>query len=189
VTTNAAPVCSGGWPRKRDNCKEGSKASKADHQRLLVVSNAGVNIGAAIIVPMPAGSRWWAFFGAAPWLSGRCGAVSDARELVSKALVSSVNHKYREEIMLKCAAVFALLASPALAQDKAVDPAALRDCPPIGQSAKGELIYGMDCKALKSENRMEVLPNMPPTNMKDTVIPKAGGVQNPDTTPTKGETR
>jgi hypothetical protein len=103
-------------------------------------------------------------------------------------LVSS-DHKYREEIMLKCAAVFALLASPALAQDKAVDPAALRDCPPIGQSVKGELIYGMDCKALKSENRMEVLPNMPPTNMKDTVIPKAGGVQNPDTTPTKGETR
>ena len=81
--------------------------------------------------------------------------------------------------MLKCAAVFALLASPALAQDKAVDPAALRDCPPIGQSAKGELIYGMDCKALKPENRMEVLPNMPPTNMKDTVIPKAGGCKIP----------
>jgi hypothetical protein len=47
----------------------------------------------------------------------------------------------------------------------------------------------MDCKALKPENRVEVLPNMPPTNMKDTVIPKSGGVQNPDTTPTKGETR
>ena len=81
------------------------------------------------------------------------------------------------------------LASPALAQDTTVDPAALRECPPIGQSAKGELIYGMDCKALKPENRVEVLPNMPPTNMKDTVIPKSGGVQNPDTTPTKGETR
>jgi len=91
--------------------------------------------------------------------------------------------------MLKYAAVFALLASPALAQDTTVDPAALRECPPIGQSAKGELIYGMDCKALKPENRVEVLPNMPPTNMKDTVIPKSGGVQNPDTTPTKGETR
>jgi hypothetical protein len=47
----------------------------------------------------------------------------------------------------------------------------------------------MDCKALKPENRAEVLPNMPATNMKDTVIPKSGGVQNPDTTPTKGETR
>ena len=90
--------------------------------------------------------------------------------------------------MLKYAAVFAVLASPpALAQDKAIDPEALRDCPPIGQSAKGELIYGMDCKALKPENRIEVMPNMPPTNMKDTVIPKSGGVQNPDTTPTKGE--
>ena len=91
--------------------------------------------------------------------------------------------------MLKYAAMFALLASPALAQDKTVDPVALQECPPIGQSAKGELIYGMDCKALKPENRVEVLPNMPPTNMKDTVIPKSGGVQNPDTTPTKGETR
>ena len=91
--------------------------------------------------------------------------------------------------MLRIAAMFALLASPALAQDKAIDPEALRDCPPIGQSAKGELIYGMDCKALKPENRVEVLPNMPPTNMKDTVIPKSGGVQNPDTTPTKGKPR
>jgi hypothetical protein len=85
--------------------------------------------------------------------------------------------------------VFALFASPALAQERAVDPAALQQCPPIGQSAKGELIYGMDCQALKPENRVEVLPNMPPTNMKDTVIPKSGKVQNPDTTPTKGETR
>ena len=91
--------------------------------------------------------------------------------------------------MLRFAAMFALLASPALAQDKAIDPEALRDCPPIGRSAKGELIYGMDCKALKPENRVEILPNMPPTNMKDTVIPKSGGVQNPDTTPTKGEPR
>ena len=92
--------------------------------------------------------------------------------------------------MMKLAAALILLFSTAsFAQDKAVDPAALKDCPPVGQSAKGELIYGMDCKALKPENRIEVLSNMPATNMKDTVIPKSGGVQNPDTTPTKGETR
>ena len=29
-------------------------------------------------------------------------------------------------------------------------------------------------------------PNMPPTNMKDTVIPKSGGTQNPEATPTTG---
>ncbi|KJC35994.1 hypothetical protein UP09_33125 [Bradyrhizobium sp. LTSP885] len=92
-------------------------------------------------------------------------------------------------MMLKLAAALVLLSSSAFAQDKVVDPTALQDCAPIGQSAKAELIYGMDCKALKPENRMEVLATMPPTNMKDTVIPKSGGVQNPDTTPTKGETK
>ncbi|WP_426435586.1 hypothetical protein [Bradyrhizobium genosp. P] len=92
--------------------------------------------------------------------------------------------------MMKLAAALILLLSTAsFAQDKAADPAALKDCPPIGQSAKGELIYGMDCKALKPENRIEVLSSMPATNMKGTVIPKSGGIQNPDTTPTKGETR
>ena len=91
--------------------------------------------------------------------------------------------------MLKLASVFILLTSPALAQEKPVDQAALRDCPPIGQSAKGELIYGMDCQALKSENRVEVLPGMPPTNMADTVIPKSGKVQTPETTPTTGENK
>lgn len=82
-----------------------------------------------------------------------------------------------------------LLASPAPADDKRVDPTALQDCKPIGQSAKGELIYGMDCAALKPENKAEVLPNMPPTNMKDTVIPKSGGAQNPENTPTTGEVK
>jgi hypothetical protein len=47
----------------------------------------------------------------------------------------------------------------------------------------------MDCKALKPENRAEIMPNMPPTNLKDTVIPKPGEVQTPETTPTKGEPR
>jgi hypothetical protein len=93
-------------------------------------------------------------------------------------------------MMLKNAVtIFALLVSPALAQERVVDPTALKDCPPIGQSAKGDLIYGMDCPALKPENRVEVLPNMPKTNMKDTVIPNAGGVDSPKDTPTKGETR
>lgn len=91
--------------------------------------------------------------------------------------------------MLRMIAIITLLASPALAQEKQIDAAALKDCPPIGQSAKGELIYAMDCAALKPENRVELLPNMPPTNMKDTVIPKSGGVQNPETTPTQGENK
>jgi hypothetical protein len=47
----------------------------------------------------------------------------------------------------------------------------------------------MDCKALKPENRVEVLPGMPPTNMADTVIPKSGKVQTPETTPTTGENK
>jgi hypothetical protein len=84
---------------------------------------------------------------------------------------------------------FVLLVSPALAEDKATDPSALQDSKPIGQSAKGELIYGMDCAALKPENKVEVLPNMPATNMKDTVIPKSGAVQNPETTRTTGEAK
>jgi hypothetical protein len=48
------------------------------------------------------------------------------------------------------------------------------------------MVYGMDCKGLKPENRAENQPNMPPTNMKDTVIPKSGGTQNPEATPTTG---
>jgi hypothetical protein len=84
-------------------------------------------------------------------------------------------------------AVLALIATPALAQDRAIDPDALKDCPPIGQSAKGELIYGMDCAALKPENRKQVLSTMPPTNLPNTVIPKSGGKEKADDAPTKGE--
>ncbi|QIG96305.1 hypothetical protein [Bradyrhizobium sp. 6(2017)] len=91
--------------------------------------------------------------------------------------------------MWRIVAALSLLTLPAFAEDKGVDPEALKECRPIGQSARGELIYGMDCVALKPENRVEVLPNMPKTNMKDTVIPKSGGVQTPETTPTTGEVK
>jgi hypothetical protein len=80
-----------------------------------------------------------------------------------------------------------MISTSAFAQDKAADPAALRSCPPIGQTAKGELIYSLDCKAITTDYTIgEYKPNMPATNMKDTVIPKSGGVQTPETTSTKG---
>jgi hypothetical protein len=44
----------------------------------------------------------------------------------------------------------------------------------------------MDCKALKPENRAKNQPNMAPTNMKDTVVPKSGATQNPESTATTG---
>ena len=79
------------------------------------------------------------------------------------------------------AAVLFLLSSPALAQSSE----ALKDCPPIGQTAKGDLVYSLDCKAIKADYK----PDMPPTNMKETVIPKSGGLQTPETTQTKGEVK
>jgi hypothetical protein len=44
--------------------------------------------------------------------------------------------------MYKLAAALLLLSSAAFAQ--AND--AFKDCPPIGQTAKGDMVYGMDCK-------------------------------------------
>jgi hypothetical protein len=83
-----------------------------------------------------------------------------------------------------------LISTSAFAQDKAADTAGLSGCPPIGQTAKGELIYSLDCKAIKTDYTVgEYKPNMPSTNMKDTVIPKSGAVQTPATTPTTGETK
>jgi hypothetical protein len=83
-----------------------------------------------------------------------------------------------------------LISTSAFAQDKAADSAGLSGCPPIGQTAKGELIYSLDCKAIKTDYTVgEYKPNMPSTNMKDTVIPKSGAVQTPATTPTTGETK
>jgi hypothetical protein len=35
-----------------------------------------------------------------------------------------------------------------------------------------------------AQDKTETKPNMPPTNMKNTVIPKSGGEQTPATTPT-----
>jgi hypothetical protein len=88
--------------------------------------------------------------------------------------------------MYKLATALLLLSSPAFAQGSE----ALKDCPPIGQTAKGELVYSLDCKAIKPDYTVgENKPNMAPTNMKDTVIPKSGAMQTPATTPTKGETR
>jgi hypothetical protein len=83
-----------------------------------------------------------------------------------------------------------LISTSAFAQDKAADSAGLSGCPPIGQTANGELIYSLDCKAIKTDYTVgEYKPNMPSTNMKDTVIPKSGAVQTPATTPTTGETK
>jgi hypothetical protein len=90
--------------------------------------------------------------------------------------------------MNRLALAILLLASPALAQDKAVAPDALRDCPPIGQTAKGELVYSLDCKAIKAENaEINYKPNMPGTTLPETVIPKAGATQTPESTPTKAK--
>jgi hypothetical protein len=90
--------------------------------------------------------------------------------------------------MNRIAIAMLLLASPAFAQNKDVASDALRDCPPIGQTAKGEMVYALDCKALKAENReVNYKPNMPATNMPETVIPKSGGTQTPETTPTKAK--
>lgn len=88
--------------------------------------------------------------------------------------------------MYRLAVALILVSSPAFSQSSD----ALKDCPPIGQSAKGELIYSMDCKALKAENvSTEYKPNVPEMNLKDTVIPKSGGTQTPETTPTTGENK
>jgi hypothetical protein len=86
-------------------------------------------------------------------------------------------------MMHRLAIAILFLSSPAFAQNNDV----LRDCPPIGQTGKGELVYSLDCKTIKAENAdVTYKPNMPPTTMKETVIPKSGGAQNPADTPTTG---
>lgn len=73
-------------------------------------------------------------------------------------------------------AVALMTCSPAFAQS--ADPA--RDC------ASGQAAAGIDCT--KPENKpTEVKPaTAPQTNLKETVIPKAGATQTPATTPTTG---
>jgi hypothetical protein len=89
--------------------------------------------------------------------------------------------------MNRLAIAMLLLASPAFAQS-VVAPEALRDCAPIGQTAKGEMVYALDCKALKAENReVNYKPDMPATNLPETVIPQSGKTQTPETTPTKAK--
>jgi hypothetical protein len=90
-----------------------------------------------------------------------------------------------EETMTRLAIAMLLVSSPAFAETN-IPADALRDCPPIGQTAKGEMVYSLDCKALKAENKdVSYKPDMPATNLPETVIPKSGKVQTPETTPTK----
>lgn len=85
--------------------------------------------------------------------------------------------------MKKLAIALLLVSSPAFAQSQTV----AADCTPIGKTAKGEMVYAMNCSSLKAENASpEYKPAVAPTDMKDTVIPKAGSTQTPETTPTTG---
>jgi hypothetical protein len=55
-------------------------------------------------------------------------------------------------------------------------------------TAKGEMVYSLDCKALKAENKeVNYKPDMPATNLPGTVIPESGKTQTPETTPTKAK--
>jgi hypothetical protein len=52
----------------------------------------------------------------------------------------------------------------------------------------GRVVYSLDCKALKAENKdINYKPDMPATNLPETVIPQSGKVQTPETTPTKAK--
>ena len=105
------------------------------------------------------------------------------QELVASAPVVVEHNHFWENIMYRLATAILLLSSPAFAQNNDV----LRDCPPIGQTGKGELVYSLDCKAIKAENAdMDYKPKMPSTTMKETVIPKSGATQTPAETPTTG---
>ena len=50
------------------------------------------------------------------------------------------------------------------------------------------MVYSLDCKVLKAENKdTNYKPDMPATNLPETVISKSGKVQTPETTPTKAK--
>jgi hypothetical protein len=88
--------------------------------------------------------------------------------------------------MYRLATAILFLSSPAFAQNSDV----IRDCSPIGQTAKGEMVYSLDCKAIKAENAdVNYKPKMPATTMKESVIPKSGAMQNPADTSTTGVNR
>ena len=53
--------------------------------------------------------------------------------------------------MYKLAVALLLVPTPAFAQTKSADPPSLQSCPPIGQTARGELIYSLDCKAITTD--------------------------------------
>jgi hypothetical protein len=107
-----------------------------------------------------------------------------AREGTSGIGVCCAEHNHSwEKIMYKLATAILLLSSPAFAQNND----ALRDCPAIGQTGKGELVYSLDCKAIRAENAdLNYKPKMPSTTMSETVIPKSGATQTPAETPTTG---
>jgi hypothetical protein len=73
----------------------------------------------------------------------RCGRffvkTHNATKLNKPVALASVvveHDQFREKIMYKLATAILLLASPVFAQN--ID--ALRDCPPTGQTAKGEMV-------------------------------------------------
>jgi hypothetical protein len=110
-------------------------------------------------------------------------AIGACRELVASASVVVEQNDFWEKIMYKIATTILLLSSPAFAQNND----ALRDCPAIGQTGKGELVYSLDCKAIKAENAdVNYKPKMPSTTMNESVIPKSGATQTPAETPTTG---
>jgi hypothetical protein len=87
------------------------------------------------------------------------------------------------EFMYRLVIAISLLSAPAFAQSND----AVRDCAAIGQTAKGEMVYSLDCKAIKAENAdANYKPKMPSTSMSETVIPKSGGTQKPAETTTTG---
>src|ERR1700686_5348786 len=105
------------------------------------------------------------------------------QEPVASAPVVVEHNHFWEKIMYRLATAILFLSSPAFAQNSDV----VRDCPPIGQTGKGELVYSLDCKAIKAENAdLNYKPKMPSSTMNETVIPKAGATQTPAETPTTG---
>jgi hypothetical protein len=85
--------------------------------------------------------------------------------------------------MYRLAIAISLLSAPAFAQSND----AVRDCPALERAEKGEMVRSLDCKPTKAENAdVNYKPQMPPTSMSETVIPKSGATQNPAETQTTG---